>query len=267
MKRGGIDHPKTHQLAEALGIRRVHAVGLLEMLFHFTAQYAPEGDIGRYADKRIAAALDWCGSVSKLIDSLVATRWVDRHPVARLVLHGWDRHADRATLQKLSRMGKKAIQSHQEDAANLCTQSETAGFNLGSLPEPEPEPAAERVLTHTPNVRVRRRAPNVINTDKPASPKFAEWWDRWCELTKLVQHKDESARTWITVAKTGDEAAIFGCLERYGASDQVYRGVIQNPDRWLYEQARSGWKGDWPLRRAASGSTRQQQAADAWKRA
>jgi hypothetical protein len=124
MKRGGPNHPKTYALAEALGIRRVQAIGMLELLFHFVAQYAPEGDVGRYSDKRIAAALDWCGSVSKLIDALVATRWLDRHPVVRLVLHDWDTHADRATLQKLSRSGKKPIQSLQADATNVCAQSE-----------------------------------------------------------------------------------------------------------------------------------------------
>ena len=138
-------------LAEALGVRRPMAVGLVELLIHFTAQYAPEGDIGRYSDKRIAAAMDWCGSPQKLIDALVATRWVDRHSVARLVVHDWLDHVDRSTLQRLSRLGKTAIQRNQDLTENLCTQSEpdtrTCQQQATNKPEPEPEP--EPATSHT----------------------------------------------------------------------------------------------------------------------
>jgi hypothetical protein len=78
MKRGTPDHPKVYALAEALGIRRPAALGHLELLFHFAAQYAPRGDAGRYPDKRIAAATGWPGKAEKLIESLVTTGWLDR---------------------------------------------------------------------------------------------------------------------------------------------------------------------------------------------
>jgi hypothetical protein len=115
MKRGAPDHPKMFALAEALGVRRPMAVGLIEMLIHFTARYAPEGDVGRYNDKRIAAGMDWGGSSQKLIDALVATGWLDRDQVARLVVHHWADHADKTTLQRLSRHGKKALQGQDTD--------------------------------------------------------------------------------------------------------------------------------------------------------
>ena len=112
MKRGGPTHPKTFALAEELRFhRRYEAVGLLELLFHFTAQYAPQGDIGRFSDKRIAAALDWTGYPSRLVEALVKTGWLDRHETARLVVHDWADHADRATLQRLKRDGLNVIQS------------------------------------------------------------------------------------------------------------------------------------------------------------
>ena len=174
MKRGGPTHPKTYNLAERLGVRRVHAIGILELLFHFASQYAPEGDVGRYSDKRIAAALDWGGAPGKLVAALVESGWLDPHPTARLAVHDWAEHADRTTLQRLARGGKKpvcpatedpdlgctkvvadkpagvsrqisnfeksGIQSNYEDTRKLCTQTETSGITLGSLPEPEPEP-------------------------------------------------------------------------------------------------------------------------------
>jgi hypothetical protein len=270
MKRGGPSHPKTYALAEALGVRRVHAVGLLELLFHFTAQYAPAGDVGRYTDKRIAAALDWCGSVSKLIDSLVDSRWLDRHPVARLVLHDWADHADRTTLQKLNRSGKKPIQSPQEDTTNLCTQTETSGFNIGALPEPEPVPApgsvpALRTQPESAQKDLRaRRMPIAMDEHGDVSPGFEQWWDRWCELTNRAQRKVQAGHAWVSVARVKHEQAIADCLERYGMSDEVFRGVVSNPDKWLFEQAENNFAGTWPPRRTASNESRQQRNADAW---
>ena len=140
MKRGGPNHPKTYALAEALGIRRAHAVGILEMLFHFAAQYAPEGDIGRYSDKRIAAAVDWGASVSRLIDSLAATGWIDTHPGVGWVVHGWSEHADKAVRLRMSRLGKTLIQSNHKDGVKVMPKRSLDCIDMGALPEPEPEP-------------------------------------------------------------------------------------------------------------------------------
>lgn len=142
MKRGGPSHPKTFALAEALGIPRAHAVGLLELLFHFTAQYCPAGDVGRFEDKRIAAALDWRGSADKLVGALASAGWLDPHPAARLVVHDWAEHADRTVVQRMRRAGKTMIQSREQDSGELCTQIETTGEQKNALPEPEPEARA-----------------------------------------------------------------------------------------------------------------------------
>lgn len=156
MKRGCPNHPKTFSLAEALGIRRVHAVGLLELLFHFTAEFAPVGDVGKYSDKRIAGALDWSGSHSKLIQALVETGWLDSHAGSRLVVHDWSEHADRATLQRLTRNGLLPIQLNQHVTGKLCT-----------LPAPEPAPEPEP----TPTPQVARSSPLSFPRSKSDCPE------------------------------------------------------------------------------------------------
>lgn len=148
MKRGGPNHPKVFALAELLKCRRPTAVGYLEMLFHFTSQYAPEGDVGRYSIKRIAAALDWPGKSQILIDALVTSGWLDLHPALGLVVHDWNEHADRTTLQRLARQGKSPIQQIVTDTKILCTHNETKKNSkviedlhptrARALPEPEP---------------------------------------------------------------------------------------------------------------------------------
>ena len=61
MKRGTINHPKTLMLAETLGVHHLTAVGILEALWHWTATYAPKGDIGRYPDAIIASGAGFAG--------------------------------------------------------------------------------------------------------------------------------------------------------------------------------------------------------------
>lgn len=136
MKRGTPDHPKVYDFAERLGVGRPTAIGYLELLFHFTAQYAPEGNIGKYSDKRIAAGLDWHGSPSRMVEALVGAGWVDRSEgprrvadgsevVDRLVVHDWGDHIDRGTRQRLSANGLKPVESNHKLNGNLCTKNDS----------------------------------------------------------------------------------------------------------------------------------------------
>lgn len=77
MKRSGPDHPKTRALAQRLRIPQYAAVGLLELLFHFTAKYALQGDVGRHEDSAIARALFWHGDPGKLIEALTGAGWLN----------------------------------------------------------------------------------------------------------------------------------------------------------------------------------------------
>jgi hypothetical protein len=79
MKRPTLKHPKTYALMRALKINRREALGLLTLLWDWTGEYAPDGNIGRYPDTIIATACDWPAKDSRrLIAALVNTGWVDR---------------------------------------------------------------------------------------------------------------------------------------------------------------------------------------------
>lgn len=95
MKRGTPGHPKTHQLAELLGVEQWGAIGILESLWHFGATYAPRGDIGRHTDVAIERAIGWRGAPGALVAALQTARWVE--PCCsdhRLRIHDWPDHAD-----------------------------------------------------------------------------------------------------------------------------------------------------------------------------
>lgn len=90
-------------LARRLGIERALAVGTMECLWHWTARYAPRGDIGRYPDPMIAEGALWKGEPAALMSALIAERWVDVHSQYRLLVHNWHKHSDDAVKKYLSR--------------------------------------------------------------------------------------------------------------------------------------------------------------------
>lgn len=132
MKRGCPDHPKTIAFARVLNLPRYSAVGLLEMLWHWTAKYAPRGDVGRFSDGQIAEAVSWTDEPTKLVRAYIDTRWLDEHKTHRLVVHDWSQHADDATKKYLARHGLKFVDS-------VRTKSRQSRDSGGTGGEPSPD--------------------------------------------------------------------------------------------------------------------------------
>lgn len=108
MKRGAITHHKTAELASILGLERWGAVGIMESLYHATAERTPRGDIGRLTDRQIAYYIGWPESdATRLIDALIQARLIDAtEDASRLVVHDWHDHADDTTKKRLARSGE-----------------------------------------------------------------------------------------------------------------------------------------------------------------
>jgi hypothetical protein len=118
------------------------AVGLPELLWHFTAANAPDGTIGRYSDEEIEAWIGWEGHPGALVADLVATRFLDSVPdEARLYVHDWHDHADRSVHMRLAREGRR--------------------FGNGSIPTLSHLPASER------SVAQERYAVHTACTQRP----------------------------------------------------------------------------------------------------
>jgi hypothetical protein len=152
LKRGTPDHPKLLALARALGVHRVVAVGTLELLWHWTARYAPRGDVGRYPDESIAQGVLWDGDPSALTRALAASGWLDECSEHRLIVHDWAQHADDATKKHLSRNNLQfACVSRQ--SPDKSRQRRTKSRNVTpavAKPEPLPEPEPLRLAIQPP---------------------------------------------------------------------------------------------------------------------
>ena len=118
MKRNTPRHGKTRELSTYLNISRCTAVGLLELLWHATAQLAPRGDIGQLSDDHIAEELFWDGDPKALMEALVKARWVDPCKKHRLVVHDWQDHCDQTVKRT------KAVEDRGFAVAQFPTSSE-----------------------------------------------------------------------------------------------------------------------------------------------
>lgn len=139
MKRGTPRHPKVEDLCIRLNIPKYSAVGILEMLWHFTAEFCLAGDIGRFSDEAIAKALCWDHASTMLVSALVESRWLDRCKCHRLRIHDWKDHADQTVRRVLAKRHQDFLPCYDDPSTVLASsQHETSQ----PLPLPLPLPKA-----------------------------------------------------------------------------------------------------------------------------
>src|SRR5271165_7483108 len=93
-------------LARLLKIPLYAANGIMERLWHATAEYALNGGIGIMANDEIA---DHCATLTdfdpdEFVTALIRARFLDELPLPdRLGVHDWSEHADYYTHRKIAR--------------------------------------------------------------------------------------------------------------------------------------------------------------------
>lgn len=223
LKRGTPDHPKTHKLARLLNIPRCQAVGLLEMLWHWTARFAIQGDIGRWSDDEIAAGAGWedFEKSREFVTALVEAEWLDVDPIHRLLIHDWSDHADESVRKTLKNRG---LQFLPENSRKIPEQSRKG------RPKPEPEPVPEPVplsnpVQSLPSVETsqtgvrERKTVQSSKTEQPGSARsptkflaadpnggpdreFENFWALFCGAgVELNEHdRIRTYQRWLSIA-------------------------------------------------------------------
>lgn len=114
------------------------AVGILEMLWQFTGESCPEGDIGSFTDKEIAEAVGWKKRPAVLIGALCAkdSLWLDADETRRLRVHDWPEHAEYEVCRRLLRLKKDflpvygvSVRDRRAPGAHVTNNSETVASN------------------------------------------------------------------------------------------------------------------------------------------
>ena len=231
MKRGTESHPKLKRLARVLGIHRAQALGHLELLWQFTAAYAPRGDVGRHDDIEIEEGALWDGELGQLVQALVACGWLEESPEHRLIVHEWDVHATNACRLSLSRRGEDTFASGApiRRARNKVETQKREWADL--IPEEreqerEQEQEQESRQSQSLSRQKRKRSSAPKKAPKPwpedgltADELFA--LERWAAEkgfpTALVDAKVEAIRDWALAnnkKKADWIATIRGAIRR-----------------------------------------------------
>ena len=129
MKRNAPEHPKVEMLRSLLGCGLAETIGILELLWHFTARYTPRGNIGIYSDEIISRRCGYEGSAEKLINALLCARWIDSCETNRLVVHDWAEHCDDTTHMQLA---KKTETFYNGKVPNLTRFSKESRIEIES---------------------------------------------------------------------------------------------------------------------------------------
>lgn len=259
MKRGTPDHPKTVDLASRLNIPRYQAVGILECLWHFTAEFAPQGNVGKFSDAAIAGHLHWDKPCRELITALCEAKYLERHPKHRLIVHDWHEHADQTVKRYLAKHGLEFVKSEQvtrkprastklaNASTKLAQTSEGNEVDGQPLPLPLPLPLPEPL----PQPATCACAPSAADMNGQTSNRFDEFWLKWPRKAS----KDAAAMAWTSYVTVENEDKVFACLDRFLESGDVARGAVPfaGPSRdkpgWLADCARDDWECDWPRAR------------------
>jgi hypothetical protein len=159
MKREAYRHPKMLDLASRLGIPVAFAIGLMCKLLDWAADFAPQGDVGKYSNGTIAMALGWTGDPDKLVDALLAARWLDQCRQHRLLIHDLPDHAERWWCAKLAKLGLEFLRPQecstehsQERSAEHSENGSTARSTEHSPPRDQTKPNLTKPITK-PNQR------------------------------------------------------------------------------------------------------------------
>lgn len=133
--RGTLTHRKTRRLAKLLDIPACFALGLMESLWHVTAEQQPDGGIGRMSNQDIADEMFYDGDADKLIRAMIDSGWIDEYEECRLVVHDWHDHADQSVKRKVARHGSGFVGHIPQ-----MTSHDYPCLDVPSSPEPEPVP-------------------------------------------------------------------------------------------------------------------------------
>jgi hypothetical protein len=168
MKREAHTHPKVlefidwvdEQIGDSLrqiGIgAKALAKGMLDDLWNLAHEHAPQGDIGKFANKRIARTMAWFRDPDELIEVLIECRLVDRHDEHRLIIHDWPEHCGDFVHSRLARNGLRFADGSIPKMTRLKAEERRRVAEQGYYLEP-PETLNER--ENAPDERPAGAAP------------------------------------------------------------------------------------------------------------
>lgn len=224
--RGALTHRKTRRLARLLQVQIPCALGVMEAIWHVTADQCPDGAIGTLSNQDIADEMFWDGDADELVRDLIASGVLDEHPEHRLVVHGWSERATDAIHMSLARKGlyfadgskprmtrmgakdredaeatyappqaEKAHKSAQRahNGASLRTESAPPSHAMPCHADAMPSPPLPSQSPPPPEPRTRMASANAPKANRSASSEASE--RAWGEFLAVYPDRDGDRKT------------------------------------------------------------------------
>ena len=210
--------PKFRDLKRLTGRRKVELVGTLELLWLFTMEHAPSGDIGKWPDADIELECDWDGEPGFLITALVESGWLDRCLTHRLLVHDWSDHLPEFLRLKVSRGGLEIVKLNPP----LPTSIVPAGENVRR----QYDDSTTLVEREGKGSQGKRSMKDPAALALAEVPEVAEGTEPWRPLLNLLPGDDcdiDEKCAWLSheytliseTAKADDKASIATITIRY----------------------------------------------------
>lgn len=133
-------------LAARLKCNRAAAIGYVQLLIDWVADYAIQGDVGKWPNGAIAMGCDWQGDPDEFVSALVEARWLKEDDSCRLYLNDWPDHAERWVKLKMGKTNQRfhSIYGSVERSIEATTESPTGA----SSPRDPDEPRLTEPITY-----------------------------------------------------------------------------------------------------------------------
>ena len=215
----GPTHPKMLALMRTLQLPHFAAVGIMELLWQFTARYAPRGDIGRYADIDIAESIQWpVGDHERLIKALIEVRYLDQVEKHRLIVHNWAKRCDNTVHRKVAMMGEYFVDGTRPNLVRVAKDK-----------KPEITKYYDQ-LDQQKGKRPRTLLP-TNNTE--------DFWERFWDLYPRKRNRIRAKAAWIELNLSESEArAVVAAIETWKINEMFGADQSKMPyaQNWLRER-------------------------------
>lgn len=245
--RGTLTHRKTRRLAKLLGTSPPCALGVLEALWHVTAEQQPDGGIGRMPNQDIADEMFWEDDADDLIEALEKSGWLEAREDCGYYVHDWHEHADSYVHAHLAKRTKCFASGHvpnvpheafnsdtrrriiaelsakYPDAPNVCPgQVPDKSGQVPPIPVPVPVPVPEPVIVTPP---LPPKGESFAGVECPEG--LVESAKRWREYRKSAKHKPWAPVTWESVfTKYRGDPILFARAVAHSI-DNGYQGLFE----------------------------------------
>jgi hypothetical protein len=228
-----MNHPKVFEIMEKMKWSQYETIGRLHCFWWWCMTYAEDGDLSKYRDTQIAAAVGVPNDkAAEFMVAMIEAKFIDKKGNS-IRVHDWWDYAGRY-LQ--SRYGKDPEKWRKVAGRYKTVNSKSDGSQLVKCRNP-----------NAPNLTI----PNhTIRT--PLPPEGDGLFENFWKAYPKKRGKDAAARSWSRRKLDGEAGVIMAALENHKKNADWRREggrFIPNPATWLNE---GRWKDEIPEKKAAS---------------